>query len=213
MDKESLLVLAISFVVVMLWFPLWDHFFPPPVTPEPPPSTALRAAPSNTVSAPQTPAPAELKPAAPSPPTHSTPESLLIVTNGFTRYTFTSYGGGLRLIELLEYPASVSCDTKVLAGEEKFATLNSRAVTPSMSFWGGPRSSGSSDFALAREANGVRASKTFTNGLQVVKDFEFGTNYQMSVRLRLENRSSSFEPAGPASWAPARSWTLRTARC
>ena len=37
------------------------------------------------------------------------PEQLLVLTNLKARYTFTSYGGGLKLIELPGYPGNRQC--------------------------------------------------------------------------------------------------------
>src|SRR5262249_39636534 len=44
-------------------------------------------------------------------------------------------------------------------------------------------------FQLARTANGVRAEKTLSNGLHLVKEFEAGSNYLVAMTARLENRS------------------------
>src|SRR5206468_4042228 len=41
-------------------------------------------------------------------PDTNVPEELLVLTNDNARYTFTSHGGGLKLIELVRYPESVS---------------------------------------------------------------------------------------------------------
>ena len=38
----------------------------------------------------------------------NTPEELLVITNARARYTFTSRGGGLKSVELLDYPETVS---------------------------------------------------------------------------------------------------------
>ncbi len=40
--------------------------------------------------------------------TANVPEELLTITNADARYTFTSYGGGLKLVELLRYPETLS---------------------------------------------------------------------------------------------------------
>src|SRR5437868_2457614 len=37
----------------------------------------------------------------------NTPEKLVVITNDNARYTFTSHGGGLRMVELLHYPETV----------------------------------------------------------------------------------------------------------
>jgi hypothetical protein len=37
---------------------------------------------------------------------------VIVVTNGRARYTFTSPGGGLRQVELLDYPQTISARWK-----------------------------------------------------------------------------------------------------
>ncbi len=44
-------------------------------------------------------------------------------------------------------------------------------------------------FKLIPTNGGVRAEKTLTNGLTLVKDFRLGTNYLVSATVRVENHS------------------------
>ena len=53
--------------------------------------------------------------------------------------------------------------------------------------------------------NGVRAEKTLTNGLTIVKDFQLSSNYLVMATVRLENRS-----AQPLA-LPAQEWVVGTA--
>ena len=55
-------------------------------------------------------------PAAPVTYNTNTPEQLLVVTDDDVRYTFTSRGGGLKLVELLKYPETVSARWKTKDG-------------------------------------------------------------------------------------------------
>src|SRR5581483_10077172 len=56
------------------------------------------------------------------------PEELLVVTNENARYTFTSYGGGLKLVELVHYPDTVpNWREHKKAETNRFATLNAGA--------------------------------------------------------------------------------------
>ena len=195
MDRKSLLVLVISFVIVMLWFPLFDHFFPPPAHPQTTrtnsiPSTASNAVTGNVASLRALGTNEQSQPASTS-LENAVPETLLVVTNPGSHaiYTFTSRGAGMRLVELDGYAATVSCDNKATHPKEAFATLNSRAETASMALSAGNVLSGDADYSLSRLTNGVRAEKQFSNGLRITKDFEFGTNYQLTVHVRLENQS------------------------
>ena len=60
----------------------------------------------------------------------NTPEELLVITNARTRYTFTSRGGGLKSVELLDYPETVSARWKKKVAKDGVATLNLRAPVP-----------------------------------------------------------------------------------
>src|SRR2546427_3237693 len=102
MDRTSILVLVICFVVLMLWYPLVVNKLYPakPVPPRPTnaPPTTLTA--TNGVAPPPVEAPIQ------APTTFATTnvlEDLVMVTNENARYTFTSLGGGLKLIELVKY--------------------------------------------------------------------------------------------------------------
>jgi YidC/Oxa1 family membrane protein insertase len=187
MDRKSLIVLFASFAVAILWIPLYDHFFP---RPEPIEQTAGPTnAPVPGVSAPGG---ASLSPldkperilnAGPAPG----PERTLVVTNDQAIYTFTSNGGGPRLIEMLRYPASVACDDKDAHSKEPFATVNTRAVEPTLALYGGQFFGADAGYMLSRTGKGVRAEKTLTNGLSIVKEFEFTSNYLMNARVRISN--------------------------
>ena len=43
----------------------------------------------------------------------NTPEQTMVLTNKRARYTFTSRGGGLKLVELLDYPETISARWKM----------------------------------------------------------------------------------------------------
>jgi hypothetical protein len=60
-------------------------------------------------------------------------------------------------------------------------------------------------FTLTKTETGVRAEKTLTNGLRLVKEFQPSTNYLVIASVRLENTSSQ-----PVS-VPAQEWTIGTA--
>ena len=67
------------------------------------------------------------------------PEQMLVLTNGRARYTFTSRGGGLKQIELLDYPQTVSARWKdsVTNAAAAVTTLNARTTVPALAILGG----------------------------------------------------------------------------
>src|SRR5664280_1736701 len=112
MDRKSIIVLVLCFGLLLLW----SSVIVPklyPSKPLPPGATnSLSATPSSGAATAPVPAAAfSASTAVPSTGTQwventNLPEELLVVSNENARYTFTSYGGGLKLVELVAYPES-----------------------------------------------------------------------------------------------------------
>ena len=66
--------------------------------------------------------------------------------------------------------------------------MNTNAPLPVLSVGRGIQ--GDNDFTLTQTGQTVRAEKTLTNGLRVVKEFDLGTNCFFKARVRLENTTS-----------------------
>src|SRR5688572_14146664 len=113
MDRKSVIVIVVCFALMGLWsLVLVPKLYPP--KPLPPGATNFVAQ-SSTSTATQTvatppSAPPNLSPAtAPRPAFASnTVEQTLVLTNENARYTFTSHGGGLKSVDLVRYPETVS---------------------------------------------------------------------------------------------------------
>ena len=135
------------------------------------------------------------------------PEDLVELTNGNAHYTFTSHGGGLKLVELLRYPETVASSRAERMRTNGVATLNSSTPAPTLALLDGEAVQGDGIFKLSRTANGVRAEKSLTNGLTIIKDFELSTNcdYLLETTVQLTNRSDH-----PIS-LPAQEWFVGTA--
>lgn len=214
MDRKSIIVLVVCFVLLLLW----SSVIVPKLYPPKPVKPGL----TNLVSATQemagvtvtnrveTPAlPGAAVPAAGAAPrlavdTNVT-EQLLTVSNQDARYTFTSYGGALKLVELVAYPETVSSWSQKRPETNRVATLNTRAPVAALAVLDGGDVQGDGIFQLTRTATGIRAEKTFANGLVLVKEFIPGTNYLLAATVRLENRSSN------AVSLPAQQWIVGTA--
>jgi len=121
----------------------------------------------------------------------NTPEQKIVLTNQRARYTFTSRGGGLKLVELLDYPETISARWKTRKGNptNAVATLNTRAPVPVLAVLGDAGFVGDGNFTLTKTDDGVRAEKSFTNGLRIVKEFHLSSNYLVNASVRLENAS------------------------
>ena len=216
MDRKSVIVLIICGALFMLWAQLTPRLYPPqPVT-----RTNIIAGATNAVSS-GTNVPVPLVAAATTPftsPVPGAPEELLVLTNDVARYTFTSHGGGLKLVELLKYPESVSCGAKRSAGTNGLATLNGQARLPVLALTGSDAMAGDGAFKLSRfsgtwpdgtnktrAVQGVRAEKSLGTNLYLVKEFELASNYLVNARMKFENRS------GQALALPAQQWIVGAA--
>jgi len=115
------------------------------------------------------------------------PEELVVLTNELARYTFTSHGGGLKLVELVRYPQVVGSTRTARMATNQFAALNSLAPTPVLALLGEPVIQGDGMFELTRTPGGVEAKQIHTNGLVIVKRFEPSSNYLLRATVELKN--------------------------
>src|SRR5690349_17453352 len=113
MDRNSIIILVACMLALLLWFPMVNKLYPP--KPLPPGATnalaSARAAAGTNLTATSTnlPAPPPTLTSAPKPviPANA-PEETVVVTNEDVRYTFTSHGGGLKEVGLVDYPETIS---------------------------------------------------------------------------------------------------------
>jgi YidC/Oxa1 family membrane protein insertase len=211
MDRKSIAIIAGCFVLIMLWtVVLVPKLYPPKPLPAGLVSTNASVTTGSNQSPGAVPSPAPTaeitpRPATPQPAvTPNAPEEVRVVTNANARYTFTSYGGGIKRIELLQHLETVST-LRHAASPTNYATLNRDAPNPVLALLGGEALHGDGVYQLTQTASGVRAEKTLTNGLTIVKDFQLGTNYLVTAVVRLENHS-----AQPLN-LPMQEWVVGTA--
>jgi YidC/Oxa1 family membrane protein insertase len=208
MDRKSIIVIVVCFLVLIGWYPLMNKIYPPKPGAargtNAPAATATGTnaapgAPSVSTSAP--PPSVTTSGAAPARLVIGTnePEQLVEITNALAHYTFSSYGGGLKLVELLKYKESTTTIRKKAAAGP-VATLNAFTEAPTLALLDGPPLQGDGVFRLTPTANGVRAEKALTNGLAIIKDFEVSTNYIVTANIRLENRSEAALNLPPQEW-------------
>jgi YidC/Oxa1 family membrane protein insertase len=219
MDRNSVIVLLICAALFVLWAELTPRLYPPkPVVKS---TNTLARATNGPAGGANVPAPLEAAPLAPATSTTSpsAPEETLALTNELARYTFSSHGGGLKLVELLKYPESVGCGSTRRTATNGLATLNAQARLPVLALAGGDALAGDGVFKLShfsgtwpdgtnnktRPVQGVRAEKQLGAGLAVIKEFEVSSNYLVNARVRFENRSPQ------ALALPAQQWVVGTA--
>ncbi len=136
-----------------------------------------------------TPAPAPVTSATPTLFDTNLPENLIVVTNDAERFTFTSRGGGLKQVDLLNVPETVSARWKRVGTNTAsgVASLNTRAPLPVLSIIGDTNLVEDGNFTITRLGKGVRAEKLLPDGLRVVKDFSFSSNYLVNATIWLQN--------------------------
>jgi YidC/Oxa1 family membrane protein insertase len=207
MDRKSIIVLVACFLLLFSWPLLVNKIYPP--KPLPPGQTNALTTPQLTTNRIGTSAPTAtiLETTATPKSTINTaiPEQLLEITNADAHYTFTSYGGGLKIVELLHYPESVSTRREQRSHTNRVATLNTFTPEPTLAILDSEPVQGDGIFTLTQTATGVRAEKTLTNGLQLVKEFELSTNYLVLATVRFENHSEQ------SLSLPAQEWIVGTA--
>ena len=124
------------------------------------------------------------------------PENLIVLTNGqphnnWIRYTFTSRGGGLKSVELLDYPETISARWKKEneSSTNGFAMLNARTPVPVLAILGDTNLVGDGNFNLTRTGDGVRAEKLLPGGLLLTKEFHLSSNDLVNASVSLKNTS------------------------
>ena len=204
MDRTGIIVVTLCVILLGVWFVEQQKYAPPP-RPQPQPVNTNMTAGATTITA---------NASTVSPPPNvvpvpvfdtNAPEEVLVITNTRARYTFTSRGGGLKLVELLDYPETVSPRWKKKVAKDGVATLNPRAPVPVLAILGDASLVGDGNFSLTQTADGVRAEKSLTNGLRLAKEFHLSSNYLVNASVRLENTS-----AQPLT-LPAQEWVIGTA--
>lgn len=208
MDRTSIIIIGVCILLLVSWNTLVHKVYPS--KPLPPGMTNAPAATwtgTNAPSATSTPAPPMLE--APAAPvfvaTTNVQEELEEVTNENAHYTFTTHGGGLKLVELLRYAETVASSRAERARTNRVATLDAFSPAPTLALLDGSAVQGDGIFKLTRTANGVRAEKSLPNGLAIVKHFEVSTNYLVLATVELTNCSDA-----PLS-LPAQEWYVGTA--
>lgn len=193
MDRKSLVILGISFLLLIAWGPLMEKLYPP--KPRPAAQTNLVQAVSTSappvLSAARTNAQTNVVTQASVVPTEAQAEKLLVITNKEASYVFTSAGGGIKEIELRDYPQTIQCGRDV-PGENKWAKLNSPAQVPVFAISAGDDFRADSAYTLSQpSSNVVRAERVSESGLAVVKEFRIETNHLFRVSTRIENRGQN----------------------
>ncbi|HLP78846.1 MAG TPA: membrane protein insertase YidC [Candidatus Paceibacterota bacterium] len=204
MDRKSILIVVACIGLLVGWNVLVNKLYPP--KPLPPQSTNVLATAQSPALTNATATSTSSVPALGALSTNvvrivetNLPEETVVITNQSARYTFTTHGGGLKLIEL----------TGVATSREKksghIPVLNAQAPSPALAILDGEAVQGNGIFRLTSSGNTVRAEKQLPNGLVIIKEFTPTSNYLVSATVRLENHS------GQPLVLPETKWVIGTA--
>ena len=212
MDRKSVIILVACGLLFLLWAQLTPKLYPPKAVIR---TNVVAAATNGNAGATEAAAPAAATTSVPFvAPTPGAPEELLVVSNDTARYTFTSHGGGLKLVELLKYPDSVARGSKQGTTSNRVAALNAQSSMPVLALTGSEALVGDGVFKLSRFSGnwpdgtnnktravaGIRAEKLLGNGLFLVKEFVLSSNYLVNIRARFENQSAQTLALPPQQW-------------
>jgi YidC/Oxa1 family membrane protein insertase len=195
MDRTGIIVVTLCAILLGVWFVETQKYhsqLPPPAAETNAVATAQPSSPP-----PEVPSPAAVTGFAFD---TNLPERTLMLTNGRVCYTFTSRGGGLKSVKLLDYPETVSPRWQKEMATNGVATLNTHASVPVLAVLGDTNLTGDENFTLSRTDDGVRAEKTFPDGLRLVKDFHLGSNYLIVATVTLTNTSAQPLPLSAQEW-------------
>src|SRR6267142_5321926 len=186
MDRTTIIVIILCVIAIVLVQTLPNMIFP--TKPLPPGATNVATAPMAATNAPAGTSTTSTATApggsVPLPVANTNiPEQVLVLTNEDGRYTFSSYGGGLKTIEVEPKKNPKRATNEVV-------TLNKNAPAPTLAILGGEAVQGDGIFTLTNTAHGIRAEKALSSGLVLVKEFELTNNYLVNARVRMENRNS-----------------------
>ncbi|MGZ8939667.1 MAG: membrane protein insertase YidC [Limisphaerales bacterium] len=193
MDRKSLIIMVVSLAFLAAWFPITNKIFPP--IPAPVRSTNTVGAATNVVfsgtnvSASLTAATLNTNSAAALvtnlPPRE---EQLVTVENEDAKYTFSSFGGGLKRVELKKFSADVGCEENARTNGN--IKLNEKAPVPALSVVVNGDTNTLDFFSITQTGDVVRAEAPLQNGLHMIKEYRLSTNYLLRATVRYENRSA-----------------------
>jgi YidC/Oxa1 family membrane protein insertase len=188
MDKKTILVVVACILALIASQAVINKMYPPhpkPLHPVAAPSVAATnpvppetqaAAPTSVVRTAESLPPAPAPPAPAQPEQPRAPEQIVTLSNRFMRVDFTSWGGGVRSVELLQHKGD----------SNQVETLNGAGLVPALSLVGVPDAGSNDVFAIQtvdtktvqmRSSNGILKTFTLSN------DYLIAANIQMPAPL------------------------------
>lgn len=214
MDRQSFIILAVCFGLLLAWGPLINHFYPAEKR-RPSPNTnqvdhADRVDPINQANQ----ANRSNQKDSPNPmdsngnflenqmPADFSEQSVRL-ENDLASYLFGNVEGGIEVIDLKKYPNETGCGDEDYFDSESFVQLNPWSQSSVLSLRLG--SANIRGFSISKNGNAVSLSRALDNGLRIEKTFALSTNYLIHAKIRILNTSEV-----PIE-VPSQYWTIGTA--
>ena len=221
MDRKSVIIFALSFVVLLGWGPFVNTVLYPVderkiVNPTNTVDGAqIEVVTGQTEEGSQTEAGEGIEVMAPSvaeatpiiaPPAVAIEDNSILLENDLARYRFGNVNGGIDLVDLKRYPNDTSCSDEEIAGEDEvsFAQLNPWSSTSILSLRMGD-SNPTQGYEIQEKDGGVSMVLALEGGLRIEKVFELGTNYLVKAKTKITNTSDT------ALNVPSQYWSVGTA--
>ena len=199
LNKDTAII-AVLFIAMMAWGPLYQKFLAPPpgpmlpgvqtnaaarVSPE---VDAVPVSPASGVPAvsPQSEATSTLSAPAIGPVTvEHRPEETVVLSNGLLRLTLSSWGAGVTEVEMPAFALTRQSSAPVVLDFRRH---------PALAYEGLPGLDGSADFSVTTFSNGAaaRLEATGPDGMRLVRTIRLGDRYEVAVE-------DAFVNAGPAA--------------
>jgi YidC/Oxa1 family membrane protein insertase len=185
MDKRTIAVMLACMLALMGLNFVVNKIYPPIPKRTPPPAAALTNAVSNAVAQAVAATPTNVPPVPPPvAPAVRPAEQTLAISNGFIRVEFTSWGGGIRRVELLKHNAN---------GHGHIA-LNQDAPAPALALTGVPGADTNAVFTL--ESSGP--DRVVMRAGSVTKTVSLGKDYLINAEIECGAVPSAGVVAGTA---------------
>lgn len=187
MDKKTILVMVGCILAIIASQKVINQMYPPhpqlvaPATNTVPPQ-AQSPAPASPPGVQTVGSPPATSAPAPSEQPH-VPEQIVSLSNGFVRVDFTSWGGGVRSVELLQHKGN----------SNEVETLNGPGLVPALSLVGVP-GAGSNDVFTVHAVDANTVQMRSSNG--IVKTVSLSNDYLMAVNIQMPATSA---PSGTVS--------------
>jgi YidC/Oxa1 family membrane protein insertase len=192
MDRKTILIVAVTAVVLYAWMWGVGKMFPPvPIPPKPTNTVAssTNAIPVGTnasttaITAPSTTTTTN----APAAVTANTPEETQTLETAEAIYTFTSHGGGLKTVTLKNFTESIHAKGSTT---NQLVTLNEHGRSPVLAMQA-DAAFGDNVFKLTKTpTNTMIAEKVLPSGLRAVKQFDPASNYTVRAHVWLQNTAT-----------------------